>query len=224
MNCGQHGQKKIEQDEGIGIPGTPAHHDAHAGVNHQAGEKRENKCPGTAEAGDSVGDAFAERGVVFDDFVGIAHGAQAHQLLRTVKLPAEHGEHVHSSHGLAFQQHRNVAAVHFNTSGFFQGHRAGLVGSFFEHAGEAKKFAVAGFIDDDFLMIFVDGGHADFAGNHDVGAAAGVADFINALARREFFQFNLRSQDGSFVVIEQRKERYVFQFVGIASHRPPRRL
>ena len=97
------------------------------------------------------------------------------------------------------------------------------MGSFLEHTGEAKEFAVAWFIDDHFLVVFIDGSHAHFAGEHYVGAAIGVADFVDALVRREFFDFDLRSQHRGFLVIKKRKQRYMFQFLSIASHGPPLR-
>ena len=67
----------------------------------------------------------------------------------------------------------------------FERDRVGLVRRLLEHRGEAEEFAVRRLVDDDLLMILVEDGDTDFAGNHDVGAAAVVADFVDALARRE---------------------------------------
>ena len=64
-------------------------------------------------------------------------------------------------------------------------------GSLLEHGGEAEEFAVGGFVDHDFLVILIDGGDAHLAGNHDVGLAAGVAHFVDALARARMFSVRL---------------------------------
>ena len=50
-----------------------------------------------------VRDPLTEGHLLFDNLVGIAHGANAHQLLGRVKLPSEDGEHVHSRVRLALQ-------------------------------------------------------------------------------------------------------------------------
>ena len=86
---------------------------------------------------------------------------------------------------------------------------AGLVGSLLQHGGEAEKLAVAGLIDDDFLVVLVDGGDLHAAGHHDVGVLAGIADLVDALAGGELFQLDLGGQNRNFVIVEQGKERDV---------------
>ena len=49
-----------------------------------------------------------------------------------------------------------------------------------------------------------------------VGPATRFAHLVDPLARREFLQFNLFGQDGEFFVIQQGKQRDVFQFFRIA--------
>ena len=115
-------------------------------------------------------------------------------------------------------------AVNFDARCFFHGRGIRLMRRFFQHAREAKKFAVARFINDDFLLIFVDGGHADFARDHHVSVTLGIADFVNTLTRRERSLLDLRRKDRGLFVIEQRKKGYVFQFLRIARHWPPRRI
>ena len=90
-----------------------------------------------------------------------------------MELAAEHGEHVHAGVRLALQQHRDVVAVDLDAGGFFERERVGLVRRLLEHRREAEKLAVRRLIDDDFLMVLVDGGDPDLAGNHHVGLAAG---------------------------------------------------
>jgi len=92
------------------------------------------------------------------------------------------------------------------------------MGSLLEHGGEAEEFAVGGLVDDDFLMILIDGGDAHLAGNHHVGLASGVPYFVDALAGRECFQLDLSGQDGGFIFVEQREEWDVFEHFRIAGH------
>ena len=78
-----------------------------------------------------------------------------------------------------------------------------------------KNSPLPGFIDDHFLLVFVDGGDADSAGDHDVGHAR-IAGLVDALARGEGFDFDLTGENGGLVVIEQGKERNAFQNFGLA--------
>jgi hypothetical protein len=55
-------------------------------------------------------------------------------------------------------------------------------------------------------VIVVHGGYANFAGDHDVGVAFGVADLVDALARGELLDFYLAGEDGEFVVVEEGEE------------------
>ena len=102
------------------------------------------------------------------------------------------------------------------------GDRVGLVRRLLQHRGEAEKLAVARLVDHDFLVIFIDGGDLDRARNHDVGLPARVADLVDPLARGESLQFDLRGQHRRLVVVEQREQRNMFQFLSVASHGPPR--
>jgi len=77
---------------------------------------------------------------------------------------------------------------------------------------------MSGLVDDDFLVILIDGGDAHLAGNHHVGLASGVSHFVDALAGGEFFQLDLSGQNGSFIFVEQREEWDVFEHFRIAGH------
>ncbi len=70
---------------------------------------------------------------------------------------AEHGQHVHASHGLPLKQSGDVVTADLDTGGLFDDERVGLVRGLIQHGGETEKLTVAGLIDEDFLMIFVDG-------------------------------------------------------------------
>src|SRR5262249_11168878 len=161
-------------------------------------------------------------GFLLDDFVGIATGPDADELLRGVELTAENGEHVHTCVRFALQQNKDVVPVDFEALGLFDGYGVGLMRSLVKHGSKTEEFAVGWLVDDDFLMVFIHGCDADSAGHHDVGASASVADFVNTLARRELFVLDLLGEKGEFVVVEKGEERNVFQSIGITGHRAPR--
>src|SRR5256885_13901028 len=101
-------------------------------------------------------------------------------------------------------------AIDFKAFGFFEGDGVGLMRSLLEHGGKAEKFAVGRFVDDDFLVVFVNSRDADAAGDHDVGMTVGVPYLVDALTWSEFLQFDLTGKDRCFIVIEKREERDVF--------------
>jgi hypothetical protein len=70
---------------------------------------------------------------------------------------------------------------------------------------------MGGLIDDHFLVVFVDGRHSDRAGHHDVGLSALVTDLVNALAWGKCFDLDLSSQDRHLLIVQQCKERHMFQ-------------
>ena len=98
--------------------------------------------------------------------------------------------------------------------GLFQGDGVGLVRRLVQHRSEAEELAVAGLVDHDLLMVFVDRGDLHVAGHHDVGVFAGIADLVDALAGSERLQFDLGGQHRDLIVIEQGEERDVFELLG----------
>ncbi len=144
--------------------------------------------------------------VFFDDFVWIAAGAYAYELLRRVKLAAEDGEHVHAGVGFALDEHTDVAAIDLDADRVFQRGRVGLVRSLLEHGCEAEKLAVRWLVHDDFLVVFVYRCDANFTGNHDISVAAAISDFVDALARNEPLDLHLTRKHGEFVFVEQREQ------------------
>jgi hypothetical protein len=52
---------------------------------------------------------------------------------------------------------------------------------------------------------------------------ARVADFVNALAGSKRLMVDLGGQDRYFVIVEQSKERDVFELDGVAGHGSPHR-
>ena len=92
-----------------------------------------------------------------DHLVGIARRANPHQLLRGVELAAQHGQHVHPGVRLALQQHHDVVAVDLDADRFFERDRLGLMRRLIEHGGKAEELAVRRLVDDDVLVILVDG-------------------------------------------------------------------
>ena len=65
------------------------------------------------------------------------------------------------------------------------------MGRLLEHGSKAEKFAGAGLVNHDFLMILIHCSHANPATYEHVSAAAGIADFPDALPGRECFDFDL---------------------------------
>lgn len=90
--------------------------------------------------------------------------------------------------------------------------------SLLEHGGEAEELALCGFIDENLLVLLVNGGEPDRAGDHDVSASAGVAHFVNTLPWREVLYFNLTGQYGSFIVVEQGEKWDLAQDLRITGH------
>jgi hypothetical protein len=127
-----------------------------------------------------------------------------------MKLLAEHGQHIHTCHGFALEQSGDVVAADLDARGFFYGERARLVGRLLRHGGEAEKLAVAGLIDQDLLVILVDGRDLHVAGQQDVGVLSRITDLIYALPWSEYSQVDLRGQNSNFISVEQGKERDVF--------------
>jgi hypothetical protein len=127
-----------------------------------------------------------------------------------VKLLAKDGKHVHAGMGLALQKNGDVVAGNFETGGLLEGRRVGLMGSPFKHRSKTKKFAVRGLVDDDLLMIFVNGRDPHSAGHHHISLTGGIADFVNALARSKMPHLDLTGEDGGFLVIKKCEKRNVF--------------
>ena len=122
--------------------------------------------------------------------------------------------------GLVCEQDRDVVAIDLDAGGVFGGDGGGVVGSAFEHGGEAEEVAVAGLGEDDFLTVFVDEGDVDCAGEDDVGAAR----WARRPCRCAGLAANSRSstcwaRTAELVVVEKREERDLAEFVGVAGHK-----
>ena len=74
-----------------------------------------------------------------------------------------------------------------------------------QHGSEAEKFAIAGLVDDDFLMILINRRDTNSARDQHIALPAGITHFVDTLSRCEGLQFNLAGQHGGFFFIEQRK-------------------
>jgi hypothetical protein len=216
LNGGEHRQKKVEQDEGVGVPGLAVQgdqRDAEDDVTGHGGQEEDDEGPGAAEAGDVVGDAFAEGLAFVDELVGVAVGAAGDDALGGVDLAAEHGEHVEAGEGFAFEESGDVGAIDLEAGGGFGGDGGGLVGAAFEHGGEAEEVAVAGLGEDDFLAVLVDQSDLDGAGEGDVGRPVGVAGFVDALVGGELAELDLLAEDGELVGVEQGEDWDLAEFV-----------
>ena len=87
-----------------------------------------------------------------------------------------------------------------------------------QHRSKAEDLAVAGLVDHHFLLVFIHRRDPHPALGHDVGAAARFAHFVDPLTGCELLDFNLFGKDGEFLVIQQGKQRDVFQFFRVAGH------
>jgi hypothetical protein len=74
------------------------------------------------------------------------------------------------------------------------------------------------FVDQHFLLVVVDRGDTDRAGDDHVAVFGGIADLENPLQRRKFLDIHLHREHLSFIVVKQLKKRDVPQFIGIAWH------
>ena len=122
---------------------------------------------------------------------------------------------------LALQQGRDVSPADFQTHGFFDGRRIGLMRRLLQHRRESEELAVSRFIYHDFLLILVHSRDADLPGDHHVGLTARITHLVDALPRGEILELHLPRQHGGLFFVKQRKQRNVFQHFRIAGHRPP---
>ena len=72
---------------------------------------------------------------------------------------------------------------------------------------------------DNFLLVFVDGGDAGASRGDNISASGFVADLEDALPCRKLPQVHLRSKDAELVIVEVGKQRYIAQHCRITGHR-----
>src|SRR5579862_1581549 len=183
--------------------------------------KHDYERPRAAETRHRISDPLAESCLLLNQHVRVAACPKPNQLLRRVKLPPQHREHVHPRVRFALQQNQYVAAVDLDRHRVFGCDRVCLVRCLFEHGGEAEKFARRGLIDDYFLMVLVHRRHLYGPGDEDVGFVARIADLVDALPWRESPELHLSREDGGFVVIQQREQRDLLQCLWRARHSSP---
>jgi hypothetical protein len=103
------------------------------------------------------------------------------------------------------QQSFDVVTGDFEARGLLERNGARLMLRLIQHGGEAEEFAVGRLVDDHFLMILIDSGDANFAGDGNVSRAARSANFVNALAGSEATYVHLAGEDGCLIVVEERE-------------------
>src|SRR5206468_9715417 len=116
------------------------------------------------------------------------------------------------------QQHTDIMAIDFNADRFLSREGLRLMRCLREHRSEAEKLPCARLVDDYFLIILINGRHADGARNNDVGAQRGLAYLVYTLPRAERLLFDLRCQNCQFIIIEQTKEWDLFEGFDITGH------
>ena len=87
-----------------------------------------------------------------------------------------------------------------------------------EHGSKSEELTVPRFVNDDFLMILVDGRDADPARYHDVGSTPCVARLVDPLAGRKRLQLDLTGEHGGFLFVEESEEGNVLQLLRSAAH------
>src|ERR1035438_1680264 len=151
LHRSQHRQKQIEQDKRIRIPRFLTQHGVDGHIDGEREKEREDEGPRPAKARDLIGDALAERRILVNHFIGMTARPQPHELLRSMKLPPQHPQHVHPGERLAPQEHGNVFLGYFDAHHVVEGHRVGLMRSLFQHRGEPEELSVGRFVDHHFL-------------------------------------------------------------------------
>src|SRR5216684_4340159 len=149
----QQRQNQVQQDKGIRIPRRPSHAHVDRRIDAAQDKKTYNKGPRPAELHHGVRDAFGKRLLCFDHVVRVAHGADSHELLRRMKLPPQHRQHIHSRMRFALQQRRYVGPADFHALCIFNGRRAGLMRGLLQHRRETEERPVTGLVHNDFLLV-----------------------------------------------------------------------
>jgi hypothetical protein len=126
-------------------------------------------------------------------------------------------EQIHPRIRLTQHEGLNVIAGDFETNGVFDCGGVGLMRSLLEHRGETEEFAWPGFIDHNFLMIFVDGRDASPAGNGDIRETH-ISGFVNALSGCVGLNVDLSGKDGDFVIVEEGEEGHGLEHFWFAAH------
>jgi hypothetical protein len=78
----------------------------------------------------------------------------------------------------------------------------GLMGGLVEHGRKTEKLAFRGLVDQDFLVIFIDGGDPHCARDKNVCSSARIADLPDALALSKGLDFDLAGQYRSLFVVQ----------------------
>jgi hypothetical protein len=141
-----------------------------------------------------------------------------------VELTPEEREQINDGVGLLLKKGQQIVAVEFDASDVAGGHGLGLMRGLLEHGGQTEVLSRAGLMQDNFLVVFVDGSDAGASGDDDIGGAGGIADLENALARWEPLDFNLRSENAKLVIVEVGKQRHITQDCRITRHRKSPRV
>ena len=68
-----------------------------------------------------------------------------------MKLPAQHGEHVHSGVRFALQENRDIVAVHLDAVGIFESESVSLVRCLLQHGSKSEELSGGRFVDDHLL-------------------------------------------------------------------------
>jgi len=92
------------------------------------------------------------------------------------------------------------------------------MGCLVEHRGKSEDATMRGLVDEDLLLVVIDGGDTDAAGHHYVGLFRWVAYFEDALPWGELLKVDLCGENGEFIVIQEFEKGDVFELFWVAGH------
>jgi hypothetical protein len=140
--------------------------------------------------------------VRFDDRVRIARGAAPDQCLGGVQPPPKHGHHVERGVRLPLHQREDVVATDLDAHAFLERHGRRLVRLLIEKRRESEEVAARRLVEENVLLVLVDGRYPHGAGQQHVRPPGRVTDLVDALPRSKRPEFNLRRQDRELGIVE----------------------
>ena len=91
-------------------------------------------------------------------------------------------------------------------------------GGLLEHGSKPEEVARARLLDDDFLVVLVEGGDANRTRHHNVSAVSVTADAVDALTGSKLLVFDLSGEHAELVIIKIREQWYTAKYFGRTPH------
>lgn len=144
----------------------------------------------------------------------LAQRAFAGELMGVVQLAGDKRQKVDSRVGPLLKQSEEIFALNLDASRLLSGSGFSLVGSLFHHRGETREFTELRFMQNYFLLVFVEGGDAHAPGKKEIGVVGRITGAENALPRRKLHNIDLPGQHAEFIVILIRRQKHTAQKFG----------